>query len=164
MLKLVAVVPLLVVVAVTQPGCDWGGCANGSSCDPGVVIGPDMATTQPRACPGTCPGGCSLAGEQCFIPPASSADYAFCAKPCVDDRDCGAGVNCVVLLGAMLSPACLPEQGAIGCSSSGGGVCDTASTCHDANTADVAHAASVRGICGWLRVHCANGCTNGACN
>ncbi|HXU72046.1 MAG TPA: hypothetical protein VN947_22090 [Polyangia bacterium] len=160
MLKLAAALPLLALAGFTQPGCDLNGCLNGADCSSVPVTGPDMA--KPPLCSSGCGGGCG-SGEQCFVPAGVTQLGDFCAHPCTDDRDCNGGARCVVLFAALLPSACMGGPMTIPCAQPGG-TCDTLAQCHGANSADVPFADSGRGICGWERVHCANGCSNGACN
>ena len=90
------------------------------------------------------------------------SDHAFCAATCSDDRDCAVGERCVTLFDAMAPAACIPSTLSIGCAGSSQGVCDTQANC-DGNVANLPFSDSARGICGWERVFCANGCASGAC-
>jgi hypothetical protein len=150
--------------AVTVEGCDWGGCAqpNGSGCGDFPVSGPDMARAATTACATGCPGGCP-SGEQCITPAAITQDRAFCAPGCTDNRDCAAGSRCVVLFAAMQPASCISDSFAVGFTDQSGAICDTQAAC-DGDVAKVRFSDNARGICGWELVHCANGCTAGACN
>lgn len=165
--RLFSFVLSLAVAAATYAaaGCDFGGCnhGNGAGCSDGLGgTGPDMSHPGPAQCATTCPGGCAT-GETCITPAAITQDHAFCAATCTDDRDCAAGTRCVVLFAAMQPASCILDRLVIGCNVSSGGVCDTPPTC-DGDVANEHYADDALGICGWERVHCANGCTAGACN
>lgn len=160
-MRFALVLPLLATLAVAAPGCDYG-CVkgNGDSCSgPWDAPLPDMAM---MACPGSCLGGCGTDGS-CMVPDGVTQDRAFCASTCTDDRDCAKNARCITLFAAMLPSVCIVDSTAIGCYGASGGVCDTPPTC-DGDVANVSFSDSARGICGWERVHCANGCSNGACN
>jgi len=166
MLKRTALLPPLLaitVAALAATGCVVDGCVhgNGAGCSDGIYS-VDMAPPGGAQCPTGCVPACG-GSDQCITPAAITQDHAFCATACKDDRDCGAGARCITLFAALQPSSCIPDTLKIGCTDQSDAICDTQATC-DGDVAVERFADNARGICGWERVHCANGCTAGACN
>ncbi len=163
LMRLALVVSLLALLPALD-GCDLGGCAqgNGDSCGgpwDTPVNPPDMASGP--TCATSC-GPCGP-GETCITPEPITNDHAFCAQTCADDRNCAAGELCLAMFAAMAPSACVANTVAIGCGDWSKEICDTQPSC-DGNVAVEPFSDAARGLCGWKRVFCANGCTAGVCD
>ncbi|HEY2746587.1 MAG TPA: hypothetical protein VGL86_18270 [Polyangia bacterium] len=162
MMRLALFVSLLASPFVFD-GCLIGGCVqpNGDSCgytEPPPSATPDMAGP-------TCATGCGpcATGEICITPEHITQDRAFCAHTCADDRNCAAGERCLALFASSAPSACVPSTLAIGCGDWSTEICDAQPSC-DGDVALEPFSDAARGLCGWDRTFCANGCTAGACN
>jgi hypothetical protein len=162
MMRLALVLPLLALLPALD-GCGLGGCvqANGDSCGgPYDAPSPDMA--RGPTCASSC-GFCGGAGQGCIVPAPITQDHAFCAHTCVDDRDCASNERCLALFAAMAPSACVADTMAIGCGDWSNEICDTQPACDGENVALEPFSDAARGLCGWERVSCANGCAAGTC-
>jgi hypothetical protein len=150
----------LLTIAATA-GCGWG-CANGDDCSAGLGLDPPMPDLAPLpTCSTACPS--CAAGEICHQPAVGARLPAFCARTCADDRDCAAGELCATLADATVPPVCVAAGAPKSCIA--GRVCNTVGTwCFDGHTVATPFSHADDGVCGWELVHCANGCTSGACS
>jgi hypothetical protein len=111
------------------------------------------------ACPTSC-GVCG-AGEFCYAPSGMSGLPSFCARACVDSRDCKTGEKCAVLFAALQPAVCVSdvEPAACGATANPNWHCDfPPDSCRDANTLDRSFSQRANRTCGHERVHCDNGC------